>query len=61
MILVKKILEDGFYDRRVMPLFVIGKHSGKNFKFHNNVDINIFIKWINNYTAKKTLPSVILS
>ena len=52
----------------------MGKHLDKNFKFHNNVDINndipskipslyqdIFIKCINNYTAKPTLPSMILS
>ena len=45
-----------------------------NFKFHNNIDLSndilskfpffyqdIFIKWINNYTAKPTLPSMILS
>ena len=45
------------------PLFLIGKNVGKNFKFHNNIDIingilskfpsfyqGIFIKWINNYT-----------
>ena len=57
-----------------MPLFLIGKHLGKNFKFHNNIHINndilskfpsfyqdIVIKWINNYTEKPTLPSMILS
>ena len=50
--------------------FLIGKH----FKFHNNIDLSndilskfpsfyqdIFIKLINNYTAKQTLPSMILS
>ena len=54
--------------------FLIGKHLGKNLKFHNNIDLsndilskflsfyqNIYIKWINNYTAKPTLPSMILS
>ena len=57
----------------ITSLFLIGKHLGKNFKFHNNVDINndilskfpsfyqdIFIKWINSYTAKPTLPFMIL-
>ena len=51
-----------------------GKHLGKNFKFFNNIDSgsdilskfpsfyqDIFIKSINNYTAKPTLPSIILS
>ena len=46
----------------------------KNFKFHNNIELSndilskfpsfyqdIFIKWINNYTEKPTLPSMILS
>ena len=59
---------------KVIRLFLIGKHLGKNFKFHNNIDLskdilskfpsfyqNIFIKWINNYTAKPTFPSMILS
>ena len=53
---------------------LVDKHLGKNFKFHNDFDINndilskfpsfyqdIFIKWINNYTAKPTFPSMILS
>ena len=71
---VKRFFEDDFHDWKVIPLFLIGKHLGKNFKFHNNIDLskdilskfpsfyqNIFIKWINNYTAKPTLPSMILS
>ena len=71
---VKRLFEDDFHDWKVIPLFLIGKHLGKNFKFHNNIDLskdilskfpsfyqNIFIKWINNYTAKPTLPSMILS
>ena len=58
---VKRFFEDDFHDSKVVPLFSIGKHLGKYFKFHNNVDINndllskcpsfyqdIFIKWINN-------------
>ena len=60
---VKRLFEDDFHDWKVIPLFLIGKHLGKN--FHNNIDISndilskfpsfyqdIFIKWINNYTAK---------
>ena len=71
---VKRLFEDDFHDWKVIPLFLIGKHLGKNFKFHNNIDLSndilskfpyfyqdIFIKWINNYTAKPTLPSMILS
>ena len=57
-----------------MLLFLIGKHLVRNFKFYNNIDVSndillkfpsfyqdIFIKWINNYTTKPTLPSMILS
>ena len=68
------MFEDDFYDWKVIPLFLIGKHLGKNLKFHNNIDINndilskfqsfyqdIFIKWINNFTSKPTLPYMILS
>ena len=71
---VKRLFEDGFHDWKTIPLFLIGKHLGKNFKFHNNIDISndilsestsfyqdIFIKWINNHTAKPTLPFEILS
>ena len=70
---VKRLFEDNFHDWKVIPLFLIGKHLGKNFKFHNNIDINndiiskfpsfyrdIFIKWINNFILKSTLPSMIL-
>ena len=68
------MLEDDFHDWEIMPLFSIGKHLGKNFKFHNNIDISndilskfpsfyqdILIKWRNNFTSKSTLPSMILS
>ena len=54
--------------------FFIGINLGKNFKFHNNIDLSkeivskfpsfyhdFFKKWITNYTAKPTLPSMILS
>ena len=71
---VKRLFEDDFHYWKVIPLFLTGKHLGKNFKFHNNIDLrndifskfpsfyqDIFIKWINNYTAKPTLPSMILS
>ena len=70
---VKRLFEDGFHDWKVILLLLIDKHLGKNFKFHNNIDLskyilskfpsfyqNIFIKWINNYTAKPTISSMIL-
>ena len=70
---VKRLFEDDFHDWKIIPLFVICKYLGKNFKFHHNIDINndilssfpsfyqdIFIKWINNHTAKPTLPSMVL-
>ena len=37
---VKRLFEDDFHDWKVIPLFLIGKHLGKNFKFHNNIDIS---------------------
>ena len=68
------MFEDDFHDWKVIPLFLIGKHLGKNFKFHSNSDINndilskfpsfypdIFIKWITNFTTESTLPSILLS
>ena len=68
------MFEDDFYDWKLIALFLIGQHLGKNFKFHNSIDINnelfskcpsfyqdIFMKWINNYTAKVTLLSMLLS
>ena len=71
---VKRLFEDDLHDWKVMPLFLIGNHLGKNFKFHNNIDISndilsefpsfyqdIFRKWINNFTSKPTFPSMILS
>ena len=44
---VKRFFEDDFHDWKVIPLFLIGKHLGKNFKFDNNIDISndvLFIK-----------------
>ena len=31
----KRSFEDNFLDWKVIPLFLIGKHLGKNSKFHN--------------------------
>ena len=71
---VKRLFEDDFHDWKVIPIFLIGKYLCKNFKFHNNIELSndilskcpsfyqdIFIKWINNYTEKPTLPFMILS
>ena len=71
---VKRLFEDDFHDSKVIPLFLIGKHLSKSFKFRNNIDISndvpskfpsfyqdVFIKWINNFTSKSTLSSMILS
>ena len=37
---VKRLFEDDCHDRKVILPFLIGKHLGKDFKFHNNIDIN---------------------
>ena len=71
---VQRLLEDDFHDWEIILLFLIDKDLGKNFKIHNNLDIcndilskypsfyqDFFIKWINNFTSKSTLPSMILS
>ena len=68
---VKRLFEDDFHDWKVIPLFLIGRHLSKNFKFHNNIDMSndilskfppfyqdIFIKWRNNFTSKSSLSSV---
>ena len=38
--LVKRLFENDFRGWKVILLFLIGKHLGKNFKFHNNIDTN---------------------
>ena len=38
--LVKRLFENDFHGWKVILLFLIGKHLGKNFKFHNNIDTN---------------------
>ena len=37
---VKRLFKDDFHDWKIMALFLIRKHSGKNFKFQNNIDIS---------------------
>ena len=59
---VKRLFEGDFSDCKV---FLTGKYLGKNFKFHNNIDISndilstfpsfyqdVSIKWINNFITK---------
>ena len=36
----KRLFEHDFHDWKVIPLFLTGKHLGKNFIFHNNIDIS---------------------
>ena len=68
------MFKDNFCGWKVVALFLISKHLGKNFKFHNNTDISnevlskfpsfyqdIFVIWVNNFTLKPTFPSMILS
>ena len=59
------LFEYDFHYWKVIPVFLIGKHLGKNFKFRNDIDISndilskfssfyqdIFIKWIKNFTSE---------
>ena len=70
---MKRLFEDDFHDWKVIPLLLMGKQLGKNLKLHNSIDINndifskfptsyldIFIRWINNYTSRPTVPFMIL-
>ena len=63
---VKRLFEEDFHDWKVILLFLIGEHLGKNPKFHNNIEIyndiyskflsfyqDTCIKWINNYTGNQ--------
>ena len=72
--LVKRVFGDDLDDWKIIPLFLMGKQLNKKFKFRNNIvisndilskflsfDQEIFIKWINNFTSKSTLPSIICS
>ena len=45
---VKRLFEDDFHDWEIIPLFLMGKQLGKNFKFHNSIDIsnNILSKFL---------------
>ena len=35
---INRLFEHSFHDWKVIPLFLIGKHLGKNFKFPNKLD-----------------------
>ena len=37
---VKRLFEDDFHDWKIIPPFLIGKHLGEKFKFHNNIDLS---------------------
>ena len=37
---LKRLFEDDFHVWKIIPLFLIDKHLGKNFKFYNNIYIN---------------------
>ena len=37
---VIRLFEGDCHDWNIIPLFLIDKHLGKNFKFHNNLDIS---------------------
>ena len=42
------MFEDHLHDWKIIPPFSMGKQLGKNFKFHNNIDISndIFSKFL---------------
>ena len=60
---MKRLFDENFHDWKVIPLSLIQKNLGTNFKFHNSIDIiktillkfpifyqEIFLKWKQNYT-----------
>ena len=64
MFLGKKIVWRWFHDWKVIPLFLIGKHLGKNFKFHNwykqwhSFKISIFLpKYFHKIDEYSSLPN----
>ena len=36
---IRRLFDNNSRDWNIIPLFLIKKKSGENFKFHNNVDI----------------------
>ena len=36
---LKRLFEDDFHDWKIIPLLLVGKYLGKNFKLHNNIEI----------------------
>lgn len=71
---IKRLLDDRSHDWKVIPLHLIKKSFGKNFRFHSNLDFNsnllnrflpfyknILLFWSKNLSSLSVTPSCILS
>ena len=71
---IKKLYNNNFHEWKLIPLYLIKKHLGENFKFHPNLSLdanlinffplfykNIFIFWQKFLVNFSKLPSCILS
>ena len=71
---IKRLYDDNFHEWKIIPSNIIQKYLGKNFKFHNSMDIEsslvskfpiyyqeIFKKWKQNFSFSSTVPSAVLS
>ena len=71
---INRLYDKNSHDWKIIPLSLINKYLGINFKFHNSIDIDkalltkfpiyyqeIFHKWKQNYTFLSKTPSSMLS
>ena len=71
---IRRLFDDNFHDWKIIPLFLIKKKFGENFKFHSNVDITkcsqnnfsrfykeILTRWSKYLSFPVSLPSTITS
>ena len=69
---IKRLFDDNFNQWKLIPLYLIHKNLGKNFKFHSNLDLSehilqkfpkyyqeIFRKWGKYLSSPPNLPSTI--
>ena len=71
---IKKLYDENFHEWKIIPLYLINKYFGNNFKFHSNLSIDkkilknfpkyyeeIFMSWSNHFSSISEVPSCILS
>ena len=71
---IKRLLDENFYDWKILPLHIIHKSLGKKFVFHSNLKVNekltksfpkyyreIISTWGSKYSCQTLVPFAILS